>query len=71
MTPEELNDFPVVTALDLFRFTGEGLPLIDLTPGGSPYFSIDGGNSKLSEFATGESFGEQTRTRPNGLSGSQ
>jgi hypothetical protein len=59
VTPKQINDFPVVTVLDLFRYSAESLPLIDLQPGGFPHFSIDGGTTKLSDFATGVTFGDQ------------
>jgi hypothetical protein len=58
ITPAEINDFSVVTTLDLFRYSADSLPLIDLTPGGAPYFSIDGGATSLGTFATGENFGD-------------
>ena len=53
---EELDDFKFASILDLYRYSdsspepGE----IDLSVGGNPYFSIDGGNTSLGNFANGE-----------------
>jgi hypothetical protein len=58
VTPEQIKDYAIVTVLDLFRYTADSRPLIDLRPGGSPFFSIDVGATSLGEFATGESFGD-------------
>jgi hypothetical protein len=48
------------TSLDLFRYSaesvakgGSGDPWIDLSIGGNPYFSIDGGKTVLANYATG------------------
>jgi hypothetical protein len=57
VTPDEINEYAVVSILDLFRFSAESLPLPDLTPGSAAYFSIDGGATSLAEFGTGEFFG--------------
>lgn len=57
-TPAEINEYPVVTALDLFRYSTGSSPVIDLTPGGAPYFSLDGGMTSLATFASGENFGD-------------
>jgi hypothetical protein len=50
-----------VTPLDLFRYStqsiaagGSGDPWIDMSMGGNPYFSVDGGKTALGYFATGE-----------------
>ena len=51
--PEDLSDFIVYGVLDLFRYTTESLPLTDFAPGGSPYFSIDGGATNLGPFSSG------------------
>ena len=52
---EELEDkdFEFASPLDLYRYSGssEG---IDLSIGNDPYFSIDGGNTNLGNFANGE-----------------
>jgi hypothetical protein len=58
ITPAEINEYSVVRVLDLFRYSADSLPLIDLTPGGAPYFSIDGGTTSVAAFATGENFGD-------------
>jgi hypothetical protein len=55
--PEELVDY-ALESMDLFRYSTESLPLLDHRPGGNPYFSIDGGATRLARFATGESFGD-------------
>jgi hypothetical protein len=41
----DLNDTSVFSALDMFRYSAPGT--IDLQTGGTPYFSIDGGNTAL------------------------
>lgn len=50
-----------VTPLDLFRYStqsvaagGSGDPWIDMSMGGNPYFSVDGGKTALGYFGTGE-----------------
>jgi hypothetical protein len=55
---DEIPEYAVLFPLDLFRYTAESLPVTDLTPGGAPYFSLDGGATSLARFATGESFGD-------------
>ncbi len=49
----DLNDTSVFSALDMFRYSAPGQ--IDLTVGGTPYFSIDGGATALfgNTFSTG------------------
>jgi hypothetical protein len=58
VTPAEINDFTVLRALDLFRYSAGSGPLPDQTPGVEAYLSIDGGMTSLGAFATGESFGD-------------
>ena len=58
VTPEELNEYSVLDTLDMFRYSATSLPLPDLTPGGTPYFSLDGGATSLAPFATGEYHGD-------------
>ena len=41
--------------LDLFRYSANGK--LDLTVGGSPYFSVDGGATQIQSFSTGETHG--------------
>lgn len=45
-----------ITPLDLFRYSSESSNYgqIDLSTGGDAYFSIDGGNTNLGDFSTGE-----------------
>jgi hypothetical protein len=50
-----------VTPLDLFRYSsesvaagGSGTPWIDMSFGGNPYFSVDGGKTILGYYSTGE-----------------
>lgn len=54
----DLNDTSVFSALDMFRYGKPGQ--IDLTVGGTKYFSIDGGEKALfgNEFSTGEFQGD-------------
>lgn len=49
------EDEPTYTALDLFRYSALGR--LDLSVGGSPYFSLDGGASNLQDFSTGTAHG--------------
>ncbi|MEM9660258.1 MAG: NF038122 family metalloprotease, partial [Planctomycetota bacterium] len=56
--PRFLVETPVIEPLDLFRYSTASAPQIDLTPGGDPYFSIDGGATALTDFATGEFLGD-------------
>ena len=51
--PDDLNEYSEVTTLDLFRYTTQSKPLFDLTPGGEPYFSLDGGQTSLGRFSSG------------------
>ena len=50
------KDFKFATPLDLYRYsdstTSNGM--LELSTGGNPYFSIDGGNTNLGFFANGE-----------------
>lgn len=50
------KDFKFASALDLYRYSeasaAEGK--LDMSIGGNPFFSIDGGNTKLGEFANGD-----------------
>ncbi|MEL6927249.1 MAG: NF038122 family metalloprotease [Cyanobacteria bacterium J06600_6] len=50
------NEFKFATPLDLYRYSDSNPELvnIDLSVGGNPFFSIDGGNSSLGNFANGE-----------------
>jgi hypothetical protein len=54
----DLNDTSVFSALDMFRYSAPGQ--IDLTVGGTKYFSIDGGASALfgNTFSTGRYNGD-------------
>ena len=56
--PRELQQQAVLTTWDLFRYSSESLPLLDLTPGGSDYFSLDGGATALASVTTGEFNGD-------------
>ena len=51
--PENINDFGVYEVLDLYRYSAESLPLLELGPGRSPYFSINGGETSLGPFSSG------------------
>lgn len=50
------SDFKFATPLDLFRYSEESAARgeIDISTGGNPFFSLDGGNTKLGDFANGE-----------------
>lgn len=54
----DLNDTSVFSALDMFRYSADGQ--IDLTVGGTKYFSIDGGATALfgNTFSTGRFNGD-------------
>ena len=54
--PIELKDFKFATPLDLYRYTSDSAAVgeLDLSLGGDPFFSIDGGNTRLGNFANGE-----------------
>jgi hypothetical protein len=56
--PKELKDFAIVRLLDLFRYSTESSPLLDLAPGTTAYFSIDGGATNLATFSTGQYNGD-------------
>ena len=62
-TYTDFDPYGVVTTLDLFRFKSESLLLDpnirDLTYGGSPFFSIDGGASNIALFSTGQFNGDR------------
>ena len=55
---KELKDdaFKFATPLDLFRYSDNDMAvgMIDLSTGGNPYFSIDGGGTNLASFSSGE-----------------
>jgi hypothetical protein len=57
----DLQDYAVVTSLDLFRYSSDSLALgpgvLDNAFDGSPYLSIDGGATNLGGFSTGRSNG--------------
>ena len=50
------KDFKFVTPLDLYRYSESSASAgtVDLSTGGNPFFSIDGGNTNLGYFANGE-----------------
>jgi hypothetical protein len=52
----DLNDTSIFSALDMFRYGAPGV--LDMRPGGSPYFSIDGGQTSLGAFSTGVYHGD-------------
>lgn len=58
LAPMDLTGFSVITPLDLYRFSSQSTTRMDLSPGGEPYFSIDGGSSPLAQFATGQYNGD-------------
>ena len=55
---KEIKDdaFKFATPLDLFRYSNNDMSVgkIDLSTGGNPYFSIDGGATNLASFSSGE-----------------
>ena len=54
----DLNDTSIFSALDMFRYSAPGD--LDFRTGGSPYFSVDGGQTALfgNTFATGRFNGD-------------
>ena len=58
MLPLDITDQPVLTPWDLFRYSPESVPLLDLTPGGRPYFSIDGGVTEIAPVTSGQFNGD-------------
>ena len=54
----DIEDMTYTTALDLFRYgeesDGKGDARLDMSIGGDAYFSIDGGDTNLADFATGK-----------------
>ena len=52
----EAADIETATALDLFRYSKDSTKLgqNDLSIGNDPYFSIDGGETRLADFASGK-----------------
>ena len=54
---QDLNATSVLRVLDLFRYTADsfevGAGVLDMAVGGTPYFSIDGGQNSLGTFSTG------------------
>ncbi len=53
--PNEFEDSAVYSPLDMFRYSAAGKR--DLTVGGSPYFSVDGGQTAIQSFSTGSAHG--------------
>ena len=54
---KEIKDdaFKFASPLDLFRYSNaSGQNKLDISTGGNPFFSIDGGNTNLGNFANGE-----------------
>jgi hypothetical protein len=58
LAPLDINRYAVLRPLDLYRYSAASLPHVDIAPGGAPYFSIDGGDTRLASFHTGESNGD-------------
>lgn len=54
----DLNDTSIFSALDMFRYSAPGM--LDYRPGGTPYFSIDGGATALfgNTYSTGRYNGD-------------
>ena len=61
--PQDISGRPVLTTWDLFRYSAESVPLLDLTPGGRPYFSIDGGATELAPLTSGRFNGDGYQSR--------
>lgn len=59
--PTDLREFAILNVPDLFRYSTDSLPNLDLTLGGEPFFSVDGGRSVNGEFATGAFNGDGTQ----------
>lgn len=57
----DIDNFWWGYGLDMFRYSdsGEnGAPILDWRPNADSYFSVDGGQTKLGYFSTGENFGD-------------
>lgn len=57
----DIDDYWWGYGLDMFRYSksGEdGDPILDWRPGADSYFSVDGGQTALGYFSTGENFGD-------------
>jgi hypothetical protein len=58
----DLQDYAVVTSLDLFRYSADSLAfgpgVLDNAVGGSPYLSTDGGLTNVGDFSTGRFNGD-------------
>lgn len=53
--PNEFEDLAWYFPLDLFRYSAAGK--LDVTLGGSPYFSVNGGATSIQPFSTGDEHG--------------
>lgn len=55
-----LDDYRVFSVLDMYRYSDASVALgiLDLSVGGNPYFSIDGGLTNLGRFSTGRYNGD-------------
>lgn len=53
--PNEFENFAIYSPLDLFRYSASGQR--DVTVGGAPYLSVDGGLTSIEPFSTGEEHG--------------
>jgi len=68
--PQDLSDFSVFSVLDLYRYSTDSLAedpppplptngtILDLSFGGTPFFSIDAGATNLATFSTGTHNGD-------------
>ena len=53
--PTDLNGFRVFSVLDLYRYKDDtGAGVLNFTTDGDPYFSIDGGTTRLGDLANGQ-----------------
>ncbi|MBU1378573.1 MAG: NF038122 family metalloprotease [Alphaproteobacteria bacterium] len=59
--PGPVDQFWWGYGLDMFRYSASGendAPILDWRPGADSYFSVDGGQTALGYFSTGENFGD-------------
>ncbi len=56
LPPVDLDEFAVYSSLDVFRYSAAAA--LDMSVGGNPYFSLDGGVTNLGYFSTGSDYGD-------------
>lgn len=64
--PNEFENLPIYTPLDMFRYSAAGKR--DVSVGGQPYFSVDGGLTSIQPFSTGDEHGNGSQASHFGTS---